>query len=135
VQTVHGFGYRFAIAGVTEVPAPAAATDGPACWLVGKDLEFRLTDGDHLVGREPGVAIRLDSSKVSRNHARIVVNGREVSIEDLSSKNGTFVRGVRINEATQLAHGDEILIGPIRLHLRVDETSGKTLTDVWTRDA
>ena len=134
VQTVHAFGYRFATAGVSELPLPASATDGPSCWLVGKNLEFRVGDGDHLVGREPGVAIRLDSPKVSRNHARVVVNGREVSIEDLSSKNGTFVRGVRITETTHLEPGDEIQIGPIRLQLKIDEAPGNTLTEVWSRE-
>ena len=66
LQTVHAFGYRFASAGVVEAPGPAAVSDGPVCWLVGRDLEFRLADGEHIVGREPGVSIRLDSPRVSR---------------------------------------------------------------------
>ena len=85
--------------------------------------------------RDVGVAIRLDSPKVSRNHARIVVNGNEVVIEDLSSKNGTFVRGSRIEAPTTLAPGDEIQVGPVRLRLRIDEHPGNTLTEAWTRDA
>ena len=100
LQTVHGFGYRFAAAGVSIAAEPADVPGGPACWLVGRDLEFRLTDGDHIVGREPGVAIRLDSPKVSRHHARVSASGRAVSVEDLGSKNGTFVRGVRIEAPT-----------------------------------
>ncbi len=145
LQTVHGFGYRFAAAGVMSVPeagmepgpAPGAAghVDGPACWLVGRDCEFRLADGEHLVGREPGVAIRLDSPKVSRHHARVTVTGREVSIEDLGSKNGTFVRGIRIEEPTRLSPGNDIQIGPIKLIFRVVEGLGGTETEVWSQDA
>ena len=134
LQTVHAFGYRFATEGVIELGDIANGGDGPVCWLIGKDREFRLSDGDQLIGREVGVAIRLDSPKVSRNHARIVVTGRDVLIEDLSSKNGTFVRGSRIETPTTLVPGDEIQIGPIRLRLRIDEQAGNTLTEAWTRD-
>ena len=55
LQTVHGFGYRFAATGVVSLPnggrsgpdrglrpRPARHADGPACWLVGRDCEFRL---------------------------------------------------------------------------------------------
>jgi DNA-binding winged helix-turn-helix (wHTH) protein len=134
LRTVHGFGYAFATAGVSEPPTPVAPVDGPVCWLVGRNLEFRVLDGEHLVGREPGVSIWLDSPKVSRNHARVVVSGREVSIEDLASKNGTFVGGVRITEATRLNPGDEIQIGPIRLVFKVVEGPGSTETEVWSRE-
>jgi DNA-binding winged helix-turn-helix (wHTH) protein len=143
LQTVHGFGYRFATAGVVSLPdsgpevgsRPAERVDGPACWLVGLDCEFRLADGDHLVGREPGVSIRLDSPKVSRHHARVTVSGREVSIEDLDSKNGTFVRGVRIEAPTRLSPADDIQIGPIKLIFRVVEGLGATETEVWSQDS
>jgi DNA-binding winged helix-turn-helix (wHTH) protein len=147
LQTVHGFGYRFATAGVVSLPergadrAPdgsdsaARHADGPACWLVGRDCEFRLADGEHIVGREPGVAVRLDSPKVSRHHARLTVTGREVSIEDLGSKNGTFVRGVRIEEPMRLSPGNDIQIGPIKLIFRIVEGLGGTETEVWSQDS
>jgi DNA-binding winged helix-turn-helix (wHTH) protein len=127
LQTVHGYGYRFATDGVIAGSEEAERT---SCWLIGRDVEFRLTDGEHTVGREPGVAIRLDSPKVSRHHARFVARGRDVSVEDLGSKNGTFVRGVRIDARTPLATGDEVQIGPIKLIFRVDEV-GITQTEVW----
>lgn len=135
LQTVHGFGYRFASAGVVTLPASAEHADGPACWLVGRDCEFRVGDGDHLLGREPGVPIRLDSPKVSRHHARLVIAGRAASIEDLGSKNGTFVRGVRIGERTQLHAGDDIQIGPIKLIFRIIEGLGSTQTEIWSQDS
>jgi DNA-binding winged helix-turn-helix (wHTH) protein len=148
LQTVHGFGYRFATAGVVLLPERGSdlppdleprprvleRVDGPVCWLVGRDCEFRLAEGEHLVGREPGVSIRLDSPKVSRHHARVTVTGREASIEDLDSKNGTFVRGVRIEAPTRLTPADDIQIGPIKLIFRVVEGIGATETEVWSQD-
>lgn len=135
LQTVHGFGYRFATTGVIDL---SATTDRPAsgvaCWLIGQDVEVRLPDGDHIIGREDGVTVKLDSSKVSRHHARVVVRGRSVSLEDLGSKNGTFVNGVPISGVTFLKPGDELQVGPVRLQLRVDEGPGNTLTEGWTRE-
>jgi DNA-binding winged helix-turn-helix (wHTH) protein len=135
LQTVHAFGYRFATAGVVDVAGPAVVPEGPACWLVGRELEFRLTDGEHIVGREAGVSIRLDSPRVSRHHARISAQGRTVSVEDLGSKNGTFVRGVRIQNPTLLEPGDDIQIGPTKLILRIVEGLGATETEVWGQDS
>jgi DNA-binding winged helix-turn-helix (wHTH) protein len=134
VQTVHGFGYRFASVGVVDTQS-AALPDGPVCWLLGSNLEFRVLDGEHIVGREAGVSIRLDSPKVSRNHARVIVKGQDLTIEDLASKNGTFVRGVRITGPTRLTPGDEIQIGPIKLVFKVVDVPGSTETEVWTRDS
>ena len=45
----------------------------------------------------------------------IVVRGRTVSIEDLGSTNGTFVRGARIGERTELRDGDVIHLGEVPL--------------------
>jgi DNA-binding winged helix-turn-helix (wHTH) protein len=131
VQTVHGFGYRFATAGVVEVKADVAEA---VCRLLGPNLEFHITNGTHIVGRDEGVAIRIPSAKVSRQHARVVVNGLEVIIEDLNSKNGTFVRRQRITQATPLQRGDEVQIGPVTLVLDVRDPSRDPDTEAWTRD-
>jgi len=47
VRTVHGFGYAFATSGVVDTPSAAVPPDGSVCWLVGRNLEFRLLDEDH----------------------------------------------------------------------------------------
>jgi DNA-binding winged helix-turn-helix (wHTH) protein len=133
LQTVHGFGYRFASTGVVVVPSTAEPSGGTLCWLIGRDCEFRLTEGEHIVGREPGVSIRLDSPKVSRHHARVRVAAGAASVEDLGSKNGTYVRGARIAGTTALAAGDDIQVGPIKLVFRIVEGPW-TETEVWSRD-
>ena len=132
LQTVHGYGYRFRVDGVVELdPSDAGA---PVCWLVGDELEFRLAGGEHIAGREFGLPIRLDSTKISRHHARVVVSGRAVSIEDLGSKNGTFVNGVRIDAVTPLNHGDVLLIGPVRLRFKLVNDPTSTETAIWRMD-
>jgi pSer/pThr/pTyr-binding forkhead associated (FHA) protein len=59
--------------------------------------------------------VRLDSSKVSRRHARVLVRDGGVTLEDLGSKNGTFVRDARIRQAVTVQPGDVIRIGGFRL--------------------
>jgi SARP family transcriptional regulator, regulator of embCAB operon len=67
----------------------------------------------------------MDSPSVSRRHARIVVTGRDAVIEDLGSRNGTFVQGERVVSATPLHDRDEIRLGSVVLTFRI-LTAGAT---------
>jgi two-component system response regulator AtoC len=72
-----------------------------------------LIDGAEVTfGRSRASTVAIDHEKVSRAHARLVRRGETISIEDLGSRNGTFVNGVKIDRATEVAAGDEIGIGP-----------------------
>ena len=116
IRTVHGYGYAFVADVIEEQPAPASkAGKRYASYLVVGHRSFPLSDGEHIIGREPDAAIRLDSPKVSRRHAKILVSGATATIEDLASKNGTLVRGDRIETAVGLQPGDRIEIGPFAL--------------------
>jgi DNA-binding winged helix-turn-helix (wHTH) protein len=129
LRTVHGYGYAFAAA--AEDVRDIAGTDprrAALCWLFCGNREFPLSDGEHILGREPEADICLDSPQVSRRHARVIVSGPHATLEDLGSKNGSFVRGVRISAPTPLRSGDEASIGPFRLLFRVATESASTQT-------
>jgi sigma-B regulation protein RsbU (phosphoserine phosphatase) len=64
-----------------------------------------------VVGRTPRCDLVIDDASVSRVHARIRRHGADCVIEDLNSRNGTFVNGRRIREPTRLADGDRIVLG------------------------
>ena len=87
-------------------------------------------DGDHLVGRDAHCSIRLDSPKVSRQHARLIVRGVSVAVEDLDSKNGSFVRGIRVTTPTTLQPGDDLRVGPFALVFHVVAYSGSTESEL-----
>jgi pSer/pThr/pTyr-binding forkhead associated (FHA) protein len=70
---------------------------------------------------------------VSRRHARIVTNSAGATLEDLGSRNDTFLRGVRISSATPLADGDLITIGPASMIFRVLRHLGSTESASGTR--
>lgn len=117
IRTVHGFGYAF----VPDegVVLPVRTT----CRLIVEGRVIELMPGENLIGRAVECAIRLDSTDVSRRHARIVIHGDAASVEDLGSTNGTFVRGERIAKPMALADGDVIVFGSIdaRFHNSPDE--------------
>jgi signal transduction histidine kinase len=63
-------------------------------------------------GRHPDCDVVLDSSAVSRQHARLVVDRGTYYVEDLGSRNGTFVNGTAVSEPTVLELGDRLRLGP-----------------------
>jgi predicted component of type VI protein secretion system len=66
--------------------------------------------GAVTIGRLPDNKVVVDNPAVSAHHARIVRQDDACVVEDLDSRNGTFVNGQRITRHT-LQHGDEVLVG------------------------
>ena len=77
-----------------------------------------LLDGANVIGRAPDATIQCDAPGVSRHHARIFVSKGQSTLEDLGSKNGTYLKGERITSA-HLSDGDEIRIGTASLTFRI----------------
>ena len=73
----------------------------------GGGLAFEL-GRESLVGRSADCEFRIDEPKVSRKHARIVLDGADVMLEDLGSTNGTFLNGQRVAGRTVLKDGDRV---------------------------
>ena len=73
------------------------------------DSERVMLQGDRAVlGRHPDCDVVLDAASVSRQHAQIVKDQGQYFVEDLHSRNGTFVNGKRVT-GTQLVHGEDLL--------------------------
>jgi DNA-binding winged helix-turn-helix (wHTH) protein len=127
LRTVHGFGYAFA-GPARDVTGIGPARAAPAGRLAGEGHEVDLHPGEHVVGRDPGVSLFLDDATVSRRHARLVVTREKVTIEDLGSKNGTFVGGRKVEGPTTLSDGDEVLVGSVCLTFRSGAAESSTAT-------
>jgi DNA-binding winged helix-turn-helix (wHTH) protein len=120
VRTVYGFGYAFC-GEAAEVPdaVPPTPPRSFRLRLFLDDREIGLREGENVLGRlDEGVAW-LESTTVSRRHARILVSGGQATLEDLGSKNGTFLRGQRLTSPVRLSDGDEILLGRVHMTYRV----------------
>ena len=67
------------------------------------------------IGRSKDVGVAVNDPEVSRQHARLSSYDGVVYVEDLRSRNGTFLNGRRVTEAIEVREGDEIDIGTTRL--------------------
>ncbi len=69
-----------------------------------------------LVGRHSQADVRLPMPDISRHHCRFVQTATGWRVVDLASTNGTFVNGVRVNEA-EIHPGDKVRIGGVMFEL------------------
>ncbi len=82
----------------------------------GDTQEFVLHRGENRVGSVPGSEVTLRESGVSRHHALIRWVGDQVVVEDLGSRNGTFLNGRAVTSAA-LRPGDIVSFGSVELVL------------------
>jgi DNA-binding winged helix-turn-helix (wHTH) protein len=126
IRTVHRFGYAFS-------GAPEAGGRPPAPGAVRVRLQWsggsvELGAGEHLLGRDPDVSVCLVSVSVSRRHAVLRIASDQVTLEDLRSKNGTFLGGQRLQAVRAVAEGDEIRAGSVRLQVHLVPPAAATET-------
>ncbi len=136
VETLERRGYRF-IASVEWVAAgphlPPASSGQPShavatlVRLVTDGKTVALAEGAHIIGREPTASLWIDSALISRQHARIVVRDGYVAIEDLGSRNGTFVNGERLVAPVALKDGDEVRLGSVPVSIRISSGTTRTM--------
>ncbi len=72
--------------------------------------KYELDKPATVLGRHPECDVILDAGAVSRQHARIVRRGEDHLIEDLKSRNGTYLNGRLVATPTSLADGDLLRI-------------------------
>jgi DNA-binding winged helix-turn-helix (wHTH) protein len=132
VRTVYGFGYRF-IGDVAVGDSQAAPPAGRVkLYLVTDQHEMLLMDGANVIGRAEDATIRIDSPGVSRYHARVLVSDGVATLEDVQSKNGTYLNDTRLSASAPLSEGDEIKVGRVVLIFRVASGTGSTHTVAYT---
>jgi hypothetical protein len=129
VRTAHGFGYAFC-GDAVSLPGPRdAAPASLSCWLESDGRRFPLPSGEHVIGRDADVEVRLDASTVSRRHARIVVTAEGAMLEDCGAKNGTFRGNERVTSSPiLLVDGDTIRVGSLVVTFHASARFGATET-------
>lgn len=114
VETLPRRGYRF----IAPVERLGVKRPRAAFRVLYEERSIALAPGWNLIGRDAAATVLVDASSVSRRHARILVSADGVCIEDLESKNGTFVRERRVKAPTPLADGDVIRVGTVVMQFR-----------------
>lgn len=95
-------------------PVERAQTHEPALIMLDGDLPgqvFRVRAGRQIIGRRPECDIRIRERAVSGIHAEVVRVRDTVTINDLSSTNGTLVNGLRIRTPVALVQGTLLKLG------------------------
>ncbi len=84
--------------------------------IEGARRRFLLKDGLNRIGGLRSSDVFLDARGISKRHALLVVQRDHLTVEDLASKNGTWVNGVRV-ESTRVKPGDELRVGEVSLRI------------------
>lgn len=120
IRTVYGFGYAFH-ADVRE------AESAPRGYIECMGRQTALSREQNVIGRDPAAAIFVDDATVSRHHAMLTITGEDVTLEDLDSKNGTFISG-RAVVREKIQDGAEFHVGAVRLVFRRRLATNPTVT-------
>jgi DNA-binding winged helix-turn-helix (wHTH) protein len=139
IKTLHGRGYQFLWRPVEELageePPRREAVVAYLQWAGG---QTPLPEGAHFIGRDATSTVVLDSLRVSRHHARLAVSSSATVVEDLGSKNGTLLNGVRVSQPTSLCDGDVLEICGVAIRFRLAGSDLSTVTSVeeppWASD-
>jgi DNA-binding winged helix-turn-helix (wHTH) protein len=128
IRTVFGFGYAFA----GEAEEEGEPDRGPAASqprILWERRVIPLLEGENVIGRDEGVAVRIDAPGVSRRHARVLVHRDHATLEDLGSKNGTWLEDERLTVPTPLPDGAVFRLGRLVLVFRSGPETGSTVTE------
>jgi FHA domain-containing protein len=131
IRTVHRTGYSCGISvreGSAAGPAASEKPRGVVHTLRYGNQEYRLDEGENLVGREPTAQLFLTSASVSRRHALINVSGDRATLIDLGSKNGTFIGDQPVLDETPLADGSIVRFGSVEVLYQFCFHAGSTQT-------
>ena len=124
LRTIHGYGYAFSEDGTRAAPEECVYR------LILGAREIELGSGESTLGRGPEATVFVDDVTVSRMHARIVVGADGPLLEDLGSKNGTWLRGRRIEAAERLKDRDDLRIGSVPMTFRAFPAGAPTQTEM-----
>ena len=126
ITTKHRYGY------IVTVPVTVDRGSRSRTTLMIGGRTIQLREGENLVGRAPDAAVQIDEPSISRRHAIIRVSADRAEVEDLRSKNGTFVGDEPVNEPRELRDRDLVRFGTVCGTFR-SAPPASTLTDPGAR--
>jgi DNA-binding winged helix-turn-helix (wHTH) protein len=115
IRTIHRFGYGIGV--------PVDVDSVVRAHLVIGGRELPLREGETILGRD-----LVGTPDVSRRHARIIFAAASGSIEDLGSKNGTWIDGKKLERPFSFDRDQEIVLGRTHAVIRFTSASGSTIT-------
>ena len=123
IRTAHRVGYAFDATIDRRPRRPSVSR-----WLIAGERRIALVEGENVIGRDHDANVQLDYATVSRRHARLVVSGTSAVLEDLASKNGTTIDGIRLTAPVPLRDGVRFACGQILVTYRESSAGLPTAT-------
>ena len=95
---------------------------------------FSLGKEPVIIGRHPDCDVHIDDGSVSRHHAQVTFDGGQYYVQDLNSRNGTFLNNQQINQPTKLYDQSEIRICDVALIFAISDPAPGTIKPRQTAD-
>jgi DNA-binding winged helix-turn-helix (wHTH) protein len=112
IRTAFSYGYAFVADATPSGEAPRSGRISE--WrLIYQHHEIPLCEGANILGRTGPDVVVFESPTVSRHHALVRVEGSRAWVEDLGSKNGTWLRGIVVTGTVPLDDGAELRLGSV----------------------
>ncbi|XXY45567.1 sigma 54-interacting transcriptional regulator [Sorangium sp. So ce269] len=92
----------------------------------GTEIALLVPDTPLVVGRTEPADLQVDDPTLSRRHARFALAGGRLIVEDLGSRNGTWISGQRVDRAG-IEIGDEVMLGSVLACVHVLAPTGESL--------
>lgn len=127
VTTKHRFGYVVGQSVFIDHDETARPPSRFTLAIGGKTVV--LLEGENLVGRTDDAVVLIDLPSISRRHAVIRVAANRAEVEDLHSKNGTFIGENRVNDMRELRDRDTICFGRVCGVFRAIPLRGTTVSE------
>jgi len=109
--------YRWPVPGKPDVELKLILKQGPA-----RTRSLQIRGAETLIGRSRECDVCIPSAAVSRRHCLLCVSAGQVTIEDLSSHNGTFLNQERVVSKKRVNSGDQLQIGPLLFTVQFQPT-------------
>jgi hypothetical protein len=87
--------------------------------------QLRFTSPEIVIGRHPNCEWVLENETVSTKHARLLFHHDQWWLEDLHSRNGTFLNEQVLTSPVVLANDDRVRCGQVNFEIRFEELSKK----------
>ena len=82
--------------------------------------EIRIAVPEFIIGRGDEAHLKPTSDLISRQHCSIKIGDGKVLVQDMGSRNGTFVNGVQLSQAIEAKAGDILRVGRLQFELMID---------------
>ena len=105
---------QVSVAAIPAVPMLRLSGEGQA------DESYSFSLDEVRVGRDPAADLYLDHPTISASHARLSYHHGQWWVEDLRSKNGTFINGEPVGEPMVITQGDRLGFGQVNLQIEIE---------------